>query len=90
MSNAAWAVRFANLGHAYEPNSWVFRDYSAEFARGRVTAILGPNGCGKSTLLKLLLGMMKPAAGSLEIHGSVAHVHSCFVSVSTIPCWKWC
>jgi iron complex transport system ATP-binding protein len=27
--------------------------------------IIGPNGCGKSTLLKLLLGVLRPAAGNV-------------------------
>lgn len=34
--------------------------------RGAVYAVIGPNGSGKSTLLKLLLGILKPAAGSIR------------------------
>ncbi|MBI5394963.1 MAG: ATP-binding cassette domain-containing protein [Verrucomicrobia bacterium] len=39
-------------------------DVSASFAPGRWTAIVGGAGSGKSTLLKLLLGRLKPQAGS--------------------------
>ena len=34
-----------------------------------VTALLGPNGAGKSTLLKLVTGLLKPNAGSVEVFG---------------------
>jgi iron complex transport system ATP-binding protein len=36
---------------------------------GEVVALLGANGAGKSTLLKLLLGLLKPAAGSVSLGG---------------------
>ena len=32
-------------------------------------AVLGPNGGGKSTLLKVILGLLKPAGGSVRIYG---------------------
>jgi len=37
---------------------------------GELVAVLGPNGAGKSTLLKLLLGLIKPAGGSLSVFGA--------------------
>ena len=37
-------------------------------APGRITAIVGPNAAGKSTLIKMILGLVKPDAGS----GSIA------------------
>ena len=36
-------------------------------------ALMGPSGCGKSTLLKILLGDVKPTAGSVEILGLDLH-----------------
>lgn len=36
---------------------------------GRCTAILGPNGAGKSTFLRLLLGLTRPQAGTIQING---------------------
>jgi zinc/manganese transport system ATP-binding protein len=36
---------------------------------GAFAAVLGPNGAGKSTLVRLLLGLLPPAAGRLEVLG---------------------
>jgi len=36
---------------------------------GAFAAVLGPNGAGKSTLVKLLLGLLPPGAGHLEVLG---------------------
>jgi Cu-processing system ATP-binding protein len=36
---------------------------------GRVTAILGPNAAGKSTIIKSILGLVRPDAGSILVHG---------------------
>ena len=31
--------------------------------------LIGPNGCGKTTLLKIVLGLLRPSAGRILIHG---------------------
>jgi ABC-2 type transport system ATP-binding protein len=36
---------------------------------GRVTGFLGPNGAGKTTTLRLLLGLIRPGAGTATIDG---------------------
>ena len=38
-------------------------------ARGETVALLGPNGAGKSTTIDLLLGLVRPDAGSVSILG---------------------
>jgi iron complex transport system ATP-binding protein len=47
----------------------VLRDLSLEIPAGAVTAILGPNGSGKTTLLRLLLGVLRPRAGTIRLAG---------------------
>jgi zinc/manganese transport system ATP-binding protein len=42
-------------------------------APGSFTAILGPNGGGKSTLIRMILGLLPPAHGELEVMGERPH-----------------
>ena len=44
-------------------------DLSFEIQRGSITALLGGNGAGKTTTLAMLLGLLIPDAGSIEILG---------------------
>jgi len=37
--------------------------------RGEIVAVLGPNGAGKTTAFELLLGLVRPSAGSVEVLG---------------------
>ncbi len=76
MSEAA--IEFHDLGHAYKPRHWIFEHYSAEVPRSSVFAILGPNGAGKTTLLKILLGALKPGAGTIRVRGRTAFVPQLF------------
>lgn len=47
----------------------VLRDVSVSVARGRVTAIVGPNAAGKTTLIKSILGLVRPDAGDILLDG---------------------
>lgn len=37
--------------------------------RGKTTVLIGPSGCGKSTLLRLIIRLVEPDSGSIEIDG---------------------
>jgi phospholipid/cholesterol/gamma-HCH transport system ATP-binding protein len=47
----------------------ILKKVSLSIPRGETTVILGGSGCGKSTLLKHLIGLLKPARGSILIRG---------------------
>ena len=45
------------------------RDLSFEVKRGAILGFLGPNGAGKTTTLRMMLGLVTPTAGKLEVLG---------------------
>ncbi len=46
----------------------LFNDLSMRFSKGTHTAIVGQSGSGKSTLAELLLGLLQPSSGRVQIN----------------------
>ena len=44
-------------------------DLDLRIGRGETVALLGPNGAGKSTTVSAVLGLLRPAAGSVRVLG---------------------
>lgn len=49
----------------------VLDDLSLTIHPGRITALVGPNAAGKTTLAKIILGLIRPDSGKLEIDGEL-------------------
>ncbi|MDO4412971.1 anchored repeat-type ABC transporter ATP-binding subunit [Cutibacterium sp.] len=47
----------------------VLHDVNLAASTGDLLALLGPNGAGKTTILRTMLGLVKPAKGSVEVAG---------------------
>lgn len=62
-------ININNLDFYYSINEpCVLKNVSMHVDKGSYVSILGDNGSGKSTLIKLILGLIRPCAGSIEIH----------------------
>jgi manganese/zinc/iron transport system ATP- binding protein len=62
------ALHIEDLTVSYQSRP-VLWDIDLNVPPGVLAAIVGPNGAGKSTLIKTALGLIKPAAGHIFIHG---------------------
>lgn len=61
-------ISLVNLHYQIE-GQVILTDINLEFKKGETFVIMGPSGCGKSTLLRLIMGLVKPTAGWIEIDG---------------------
>lgn len=63
------AVVFDKVSLAFDENV-VLEDVSFSLLPGHTKIILGASGSGKSTILKLIVGLLKPDAGQIWVHGA--------------------
>ena len=56
-----------------EGEPWVLKDCSFSVRPGESVAVIGPSGCGKSTLVKLMLGLLRPTTGQIDVGGQDIH-----------------
>lgn len=66
MSNKIIEIRNLNFSYNRQP---VLKDVNLSIQSGDFMAMIGPNGGGKTTLLKLMLGLLNPASGDIQIFG---------------------
>lgn len=59
-------IELSGISKSYGDKKLI-EDYNYIFLRNDRIGIIGPNGCGKSTLLKIINGIVKPDAGTVEI-----------------------
>ncbi len=64
------AVRCEGLVKTFS-DAGALNGLSLDVVKGEILALIGPSGCGKTTLLRLITGVSKPDAGSIEVGGRV-------------------
>jgi zinc transport system ATP-binding protein len=61
------SVRLEGVSFAYGRGPAVVRNVDLEVEQGEFVAVAGPNGGGKTTLLRLVLGLERPSAGTVDV-----------------------
>src|SRR5579863_8398451 len=69
------ALRTTGLGKRYG-RLWGLRDCSLTIPPGAIVGLVGPNGAGKTTLLEMIVGLLAPNEGQIEIFGHTAHANT--------------
>jgi ATP-binding cassette, subfamily B, bacterial PglK len=93
------AIELRNLHFRYNPDGpEVMRDINLAIPKGSKIGFIGATGCGKSTLLDIIMGLLQPTHGNIQVDGTtidaqtrrawlrnIAHVpQSIFLSDSSI------
>jgi len=63
-------IQIEDLHKAFDGRT-VLDGLSVSIPEGQATGLVGPNGAGKTTLIKMILGLVKPDAGSVKINGKL-------------------
>ena len=66
-------LKLTDVGKAYGGTVEVLKGINLDIQTGELIVFVGPSGCGKSTLLRMIAGLEKITAGSLEIDGQVVN-----------------
>lgn len=68
LAGAGDLVRCSGLCKSYGKKG-VLEGLDLTLGRGKIVGLLGPNGAGKTTLIKILCGLLRPTAGTVEVDG---------------------
>ena len=88
-------IKLDHVSFAYPEQGPSVDDVSFRVEDGEFVAILGANGAGKTTTVRLIDGLIRPTAGTVEISVSPATKSlspSAAASVSALhwrPSWRW-
>ena len=66
-------LTFHNVSFAYEADQPVLKNVELKLQRGQRVTFVGRTGVGKSTLLKLVLGLIVPDEGQIQLNGIDVH-----------------
>jgi NitT/TauT family transport system ATP-binding protein len=66
-------VKFENVSKRFEGDEsgqkFAAKDLSLHINKGELVAVVGKTGCGKSTMFNLLIGLIEPTGGTVEVLG---------------------
>ncbi len=74
-------INLRNLTFGYSNGKKIFNNLNFSIKEGDRIGLIGPNGAGKTTLLHLIMGLLKPDSGEIEIFGKIRKEEHDFIEV---------
>jgi len=74
-------IRFEDVAFAYEPARPVLTRCHLAIRQGERVGLIGPTGGGKTTLLHLIVGLLRPTSGRIEVFGKPRTKEADFLEV---------
>ena len=68
-------LEIADLSASYEKGVDVLSGIDLQVERGEILSLIGPSGSGKSTLLRVIVGLLPPDSGRMEVDGAPVNFH---------------
>lgn len=73
-------IRLRDISFGYESRT-ILKSLNLEIYEGDRIGLIGPNGAGKTTLLQIIMGLLKPKGGTVEIFGKIRQKEKDFIEV---------
>ncbi len=74
-------INLEGISFKYPGGPMVLRDLDFKLSRGNRIGLIAPNGSGKTTLFHIIMGLLKPFSGKLEIFGKLVREEKDFADV---------
>ncbi|ACI21869.1 MULTISPECIES: energy-coupling factor ABC transporter ATP-binding protein [Thermodesulfovibrio] len=73
-------IKLRNISFSYDRRI-VLNSLNLDVYEGDKIGLIGPNGSGKTTLLHIIMGLLKPQSGTIEIFGKIRNKEKDFIEV---------
>lgn len=77
-------ITFKDIRFSYGKTD-ILQNLTFSVKRGEYLGVIGPNGGGKTTLLKIMLGLLEPTGGTVEMFGQDIHRFNEWYRIGYVP-----
>jgi cobalt/nickel transport system ATP-binding protein len=74
-------INLTDISFSYPGSPNVLDKLNLQFSRNDKVGLMGPNGSGKTTLFHIIMGLLKPLSGKIEIFGKTVKEEKDFINV---------